>query len=368
MKTNEWHANHRGKQPDNKMPKRLVYSCAASITLVVLMLSLFFKSDLFVSKDILEEGDIVTFSKNTTVETIESQIEQGSTTPSSNMQINTDEWFTEMPNIVGDKSETVKLKSLTAYKNPPLSSMDETYFYNFYKAKGDLLSYLHKLAPDAKPLYSSRTDEYIMDNYLTVEYEDDYTDNRQFDKSDTNTANGTLCYREDGIEFYYTAVLPNLCSMDYYSSGTWAKASHVYQNLRNDYYFYYLACLFPKGGDPTDESTYIYLPFVIGDTKAHTYPWGVVQTNVVIKDENTIYAATGEGGDYAHKFTVNSAADDASVKEALTWNGYTAHYGNMFDGMAVGGIETCGMKSEDRNAITDKYNLAGFIVYKKSRS
>lgn len=269
------------------------------------------------------------------------------------------EWYTDMSTIVADTSQPVQIGSLTAYKGYPWSASRETFFFDVYKAKTDLWNYLTGLGVPQPTTGISL--ESTLARFWTVEYWNKLTANAKIPRAGT-TNTGTIYAEVDGIQCYYFAPAPALIDQNFYSSGDWAKQSCA---SFNDYdKIKFAIVLTERSNDVTDQSQWIYMPCVIGDVKGHTYPWGVAQTNVSVKDNTAVNIAYRNGGEQNFRKTVGDIGTDNAVKEIANDNHFNSHYGNMLDGVYCV-FETCGIQSIDCDAFSSKYTCVGFITYKE---
>lgn len=272
------------------------------------------------------------------------------------------EWYTDMSTIVADTSQPVQIGSLTAYKGYPWSASSETFFYDIIKAKTDLWNYLTGIGAPAS--LGGKTLESTLSNFWTVDsYDKIPFINAGIDTvpkaGETNT--GTKYATIDGIQCYYFAPMPCQFDQTFYSSGEWSKSSCAkadYTKVK------FAVVLTPKDADVTDQSQWVYLPCVTGDVKAHTYPWGVAQTNVRVKDNTAVDIAYRNGGEQNYRKTVGDIGTDNAVKEIANDSHFNSYYGNMLDGIYCV-FETCGMQSVDCKKLTKEYTCVGCITYKE---
>lgn len=269
------------------------------------------------------------------------------------------EWYTDMSGIKADRSQTVKLGSLTAYKGYPWDASKETFFYDIYKSKTDLWNYLTGLGAP-KPL-GGKTLESTLANFWTVEFYSKLTANAKI-KRTGKTDTGTIYTEIDGVQCYYFAPMPCQLDQNYYSSGDWSKQSC--SSFTNYKKVKFAVVLTERSNDVNDQSKWIYLPCVVGDVKAHTYPWGVAQTNVRVKDNTAVDIAYRNGGEKNYRKTVGDIGTDNAVKEIANDSHFNSYYGNMLDGLYCV-FETCGIQSVDCDAFKNKYTCVGCITYKE---
>lgn len=271
------------------------------------------------------------------------------------------EWYTDMPNLVADTSQKVQIGSLTAYKSYPFNSTETTFFYDVRKAKTDLWNYYDSLgAPEGfyHPTLESTLKNFACNGRMAL------TANCKIPSTGTTSA-GTKYAIVDGVECYYCA--PSPCTMDetFYSSGKWSEQScSDFRDYGNIKFAFIVA---PVNEDIENQANWLYIPFLVGDVKAHTYPWGVAQTNCSVVDTSTVNVAWYDSGGHEHneKVQVGDTKTDEAVKTIVNSQYFTAYLGNVRDGLSCV-LETYGMVESDCNKLFKDYTCMGIITYKWS--
>lgn len=333
----------------------LVIGIAAVMFLIFKTNSLYAYDDETIENIVFIPSQASSLAVSATTQSVENGTASGPITLSG-------EWYTDMSSIKADRSQTVQIGSLTAYKGYPWDATGETFFYDIQKAKTDLWNYLTGIGAP-KPL-GSATLESTLKNFWTV---DSYSEIPFINagiatvpKAGT-TSTGTKYASIDGVQCYYFAPMPCQFDKEFYSSGEWSRSSCAkadYTKVK------FAVVLTERSNEITDQSKWIYLPCVTGDVKAHTYPWGVAQTNVRVKDNTAVDIAYRNGGEQNFRKTVGDIGTDNAVKEIANDSHFNSYYGNMLDGLYCV-FETCGIQSVDCDKFKNKYTCVGCITYKE---
>lgn len=263
-------------------------------------------------------------------------------------------WYTNLNDIVANRENKVMISDIVAYKNPPWDSTEDTYFFYQHKAKMDLYDFLtSRDIQAAQGRQSSR--DFVENHYLSYMNGWDPTGHRPIEGF---TPNKTAYCTVDGVRCVFCGPMPAAIYKDYVSSGKWAEKSWPGVEWENK--AKYCIILVPKGADREDSSNYIYLPAVSGSSKAHTYPYGVTQTNVSVTSPNSIAAFLHTGGDYAKKYDL--AANDTNTIKYIAQT-YDDGRGNHMLDYIYCGVELCFPGSRFYDALHE-YDFVGYLVYK----
>ena len=288
-----------------------------------------------------------TFNTGKNAETL-----QISNTEVSNISVNHNSWYTDLKNQRQDRSNVVKIGNSTAYKGLPWDTEDDTYFYNVYKAKSDLYDYLKEIGVNP-----NQTKERVL-NQCNGDYEYMPPCLGKFNRwafdinqksSIRSESDGTHYLIKDGVKCYFCAPQPAVYYRKYYSSGKWAQGGSVENKKGNKF-----ALVFVKDAkDVEDTSKYIYLPVIAGDTKGHTYPWGVVQTCLNVKSKTRV------DGYPSQSWVVTDVSDKSSIKKICSEYRNSSY--TIFDFMDCS-YETFGW-SKTMYAEANKYINVGYVVW-----
>lgn len=337
---------------------------SVTIVLVIILLAMAFIFLIFRSNAIydisVEDVQNSPVMQTISMKSVTSSLDSGSASSNILGTISSDEWYTDMPNLVANTSGTVKIGAMTAYTSSPWDSTSGTYFYNAHQAKLDLWDYLNNLGVSG--ISYQKTRDFTDNNYWTNESRsvlyNPSTGNTLASASNRHQySSGTWYSVVDGIDCVYFANVPALYDRTYYSSGNWAKKSNtITGNDTNKY----CIILVPKGSDLMDQTKWVYLPAITADCKGHTYPWGVTQTNITVSSSTKVYGATSSGGDYGWSKTVSDIGTETNIKDICT--SYQNGNYKVVDYLYCI-LETNGWKEAETTAMTDNYDMVGFMVY-----
>lgn len=262
-------------------------------------------------------------------------------------------WYTDLSSITGDTSNPVEIGAVTAYRSIPWDSTGETFFYYSEKAKLDLYDYLSDKGLSAK---RQGTREFVESNYMA------YMNTVDRGKpTPTGSFSDTTKYcTRDGLNCIYIAPMPATCNKDYFSSGDWGVSS--WTNIPDWDTTKFCIVVVPKGSDKKDSSNYIYIPAVAGSAKAHTYPWGVVQTNVSVKSPTRVEGYTRSGGDFGWGMDVSDVTIESEIVNIV--NAYDDGAGNNIMDYLYCSLELCATSSSFRESLKSGYDMVGFVTFK----
>lgn len=346
---------------DKKLPSKI-----ANIVLIVVIISVSFITVLFKSDTHLKVSDVLSqkdtaLMRNTQVQSVIKSLGTSNTNasvPGLSQPMDPNSWYTDMPNLKGSTDNPISINGFDAYPQPPWDSTNKTYFFNSYKAREDLYNYLTSLG--ASPHRREEKYDYLKD--VTINRYGSGIDSIARRCPTGRTSKGFLYGKVDGMKCIFACALPAIVSKTYYSSGYWGKKS--WEPGYNWQTYKFCLVLTENNNDVYDTSKYLYIPAVAGSAKAHTYPWGVCQTNICIESSTQLaYPAehrTGPSSDWAQKIHVSDAGTDEGVKEVIKkfkWQNTNILYG-LHDM-----CEICGWPSNLSNNDFDKYKLVGYLSY-----
>lgn len=284
---------------------------------------------------------------------------QSGTVPGVSMGADPNAYYTDMPSIQGDKSSFTETGGFKVYTKPPWDSTKKTFFFNGIKAKDDLWEYLVTHGANKSATQGSK--DFTMNNSFAIDVHSLTSNARGGSGGASGTKScGAYYMTVDGIDCCYVCCLSALVYRDYISAGTWGKYTYVGGNRPAECSTMKLCVVMTKkGNDLNDQSKWEYLPAVIGDTKNHTYPWGVTQTNVHVESSTKLFGAGPS--DFSKPFTVSNAGTDEAVEKIA--KNYKYGGCNILSYL-YGTVEFVGVNHG--SILTDfknKYTYVGFLVY-----
>lgn len=315
-----------------KTIKRLLL-CCSGVLLVLMCCTV--NSDLLDLQGIMYGYGESSRVYNKQVKSVKDLVDSGNVSAgsSSSISVDTNEWYTNMPNIKGDTSQVFDhVNGFPIYKAPSFDSDGNTWFFNSYKAKSDLWQYLVDLG-----LTPTKSLEYTQKAFIAY---DTPSVNTNSCPSHSYNSSGYICANFKGQDCMLFAPTPAMLWSDWYSSKQWAVTTCPW----GDKYWgtYFNVVLVEKDKDPNDQSNWLYLPAATGDAKAHTYPWGVTQTSI---------QPPAGFGDPASDTVIKSRCSQPTVMG-----------GSIFDFLYCT-FEIISRSLSDVNYLNQRYSMVGVITY-----
>ena len=262
-------------------------------------------------------------------------------------------WYSDITGVTGNTSNAVSIGNVTAYKNIPWNSTENTFFFYSEKAKLELYDYLVSIGVPEK---RGGDKSFVTNNYMAYMHTID-----SIKPQPTGTlTDGTKVRTIDGIQCVFIAPMPAVANKDYFSSGDWGKAS--WTNEPDWFSAKFCIVVVPKGANKEDSSNYIYIPAVAGSAKAHTYPWGVAQTNVSVRNETSIAGFLYGKGDYGWTMSVGNASNESDI--AAVGQAYDDGQGYGILHYLYCTLELCGAGKDFRDTLTASYDMVGYITFR----
>ena len=232
---------------------------------------------------------------------------------------------------------------MNCYDGPTEKSTDATYEIDVEGVGADVFSAFNSVLGGSS---SYRTDRWCSYEFGPSKWKSSYQGvSWQKGPGGSATANGR----------YLVAVGPGIVARDYYSKsgGVGNNADwYSYGNLKMD-----LVLKDSKGND-------VYVPVTPGDSKAHTYPFGVMQTGIAIPKSysDQICGYTPSGGDFGAK-GLGTAANSSDVIR-----NYRDYY-DIYSFLGHGMIEWCyAVNSSIVSRLDNEFTLKKIIVYNSPNS
>lgn len=355
--SNNWYARNRGNTPKSlPATKYLILTVLSVIIIAVVIMFTVFKTDVIFDDEV--KLDIPTYFENIKMVSVVKTIEQSDAslnqTSASNISVDAKGWYTDMPDLTNNTNSAGMIGKIPYYSAPTFASTSNTFFYFAEKAKLDLYDYLDGLGVPHKSLAER---SFIENNYLSHM---SGIDTPWYPGPTGSFSDGTKYRDVNGVKCIFIAPPPCASDKEYYSSGKWGKDSDPgldYHKVK------YNIVLVPNGADKTDTSKYIYIPAVAGSSKAHTYPWGVAQTCINIKDNKHLVGWKNGHSWGGWDKTVSDASTEQAVKEVCSEYDDGAGYGVMHYMYCT--LELCATTQQFRSALTSDWDLVGFITYRE---
>lgn len=268
----------------------------------------------------------------------------------SSINANTSEWYTDMSDLKKGSCRVVETcQGFDLYDSPTFDAEGITFFFNSYKASCDLLDMIEGLGIKPK-----RDKAYNLDWWMNRESGSIL--NATFKPNATSNKAGTLCKMKDDKAMLLFAPMPTQCSDTYYSSGAWHQFSSYWSDEILNIYFNIV--LVKQGQDPNNQSNWMYLPATPADVKAHTYPWGVAQTNLRVNQHNpTQIDGAGASGDATYRYNGDRSSTDFIRNTLKTQE----TYGNYASTIML--WDTCEATGVSTTEWNQKYDMVGCITY-----
>lgn len=274
--------------------KTLVTAIIIIVVLSTAFIILFFKTDK-VMKVSVDDATRAPQLQNITMSSVTNTLTSGN---SNNDPTNIDmsEWYTDLDGIQKDTSQPVPLLTdFNAYKGSPWDN--PKYIFNQPVAVSDLYDYLVGLGVDTSVPQGSK--DYVLKNWINYGggigvwgwYPNTNATAYNNFRSETPLSDGTMVHNIDGIDCLEFAPNPSMCIRDWYSANKWCATGSTYTTYKNEFWEAaidqkFAVIIVKPGDDKTDRNNWIWVPFRGVDTKAHTWPWGVVQTSITTDPQN----------------------------------------------------------------------------------
>lgn len=270
-------------------------------------------------------------------------------------QFDTDEWYTEVPveaNGTGKVATTLD-GWLKLYDAPTASKSSSSYYVNTALARNDIQK-------DVASKVDNMKSTSVSGSWCSIEYYNATSDGsaRKLQGVKWDIGDGATAVKNDR---YLIACGPGIVKEFY-----WKNTG----GIGNDrgWYNYGSKKMDLVVKSKSSGQTY-YIPVTTGDSKAHTFPYGISQTGVAIPN----HASTSlSGSDFSSDFAISGFGNAKDYGSAL--NGYSSKLQaktgyTISQWLNHGAVEWCspgGGKSTATSRISSlcsKYELLGIIVY-----
>lgn len=306
---------------------------------------------------------VLGFSSEVQQEELQRQIDEIGDVETT-LDVNINGWYTDV--AAGTEATTSKSafapgSTLAIYDGPPWDVKSGSYIFNYPQARYDTYEMFEGLGVKGNPIntsnmYSAAVVGGASQNARFTEH--------GFDSNGLKTVGGVVCL--------------NFCPMPTLVDRTWINNWTQGATCDSSKYGFgearYAAILVDKhSGDVLDSSTWKYLPLCPNDAKAHTYPWGVVQTNIKIMSTSELqfsrnWSGTTATAQYNKQYSDGIGTDD-SIKDALLTisdDDYDSNFGPTVDFDAYSwwnhALELYGQGNSIVNAF-DNYWMVGIMYF-----
>lgn len=253
---------------------------------------------------------VLGFSSDIAQEEMEQKAEESGVETS--LDIDIDGWYTDVAAgtlATTSKSAFADGSSLAIYNGPPWDVENGSYIFNYPQARYDTYEMFEGLGIAGNPITTSNMYSAAV---VGGAGQTSRLSSNGFDSNGLKTVDGVVC-----LNFCPMPTLVDRTWIDDWTQGATCDTSdYGYGQAR------YAAILVDKTtGDVSDSSTWKYLPLCPNDSKAHTYPWGVVQTNIKIISTSELqfsrnWSGTSASAQYNKQYS-NGIGTNDSIKDAL---------------------------------------------------
>lgn len=268
--------------------KTLVTAIIIIVVLSTAFIILFFKTDK-VMKVSVDDATRAPQLQNITMSSVTNTLTSGN---SNNDPTNIDmsEWYTDLDGIKKDTSQPVQINDMYyVYKGSPWDN--PKYIYNQPLAVSDLYDYLIGLGVDNSVLQGSK--DYVLNNWLDPGISTHYRQTTPNNHTMTFNRDGSQLIKDNGDDIWCLqfAVCPSISVRDWYSDNKWCATGSKYTEAQAEFSAAsrekkFAVILVEPGKDKTDRNNWLWAPFQGADCKAHTWPWGVVQTSITTESQS----------------------------------------------------------------------------------
>lgn len=268
-----------------------------------------------------------------------------------NLNVSATDWFTDMSDLKKGSCNVVETcQGFNIYDSPTFNAEGNTFYFNVSKATEDLYSLYESIGLTPKVSKDMMRDQWMNLERSVINWHTQLTTNLTYNSA------GTVCKMKDGISMLCFAPMPCMCSNTYFSSGDWTRFSSYFAEELTTTYFNLV--LVKQGGDPNDKSQWLYLPATPVDVKAHTYPWGVCQTNLrVERNAPGSISGAGNSGDATYHYFNNDIGSMDAIKQIVSAQELTTHPPTRW---LTDKCEGSGIATTEFNS---RFDLIGCITY-----
>lgn len=273
------------------------------------------------------------------------------------ININADDWYTDLARLPkGIKTDTVNVSSssnvpVNIYKGLPWS-LDNGYFFNIAKAQAETEAIFN-----AGGVYFNGKEQVLTSNIGDIPHQ-------------------STEHVIDGEVVWGVGTFPALVDKNYISSGRWRTDSAGAGDSSATTWKYKMALVMvQKGEDAGVSSNWFTIPLSKIDAKAHTFPFGIYQTNVKAMGAGQAQISTNWSGTNGHweNVPIPATGNPSEIVKHLNdyITGQTTIEGRTFNnevGFNMGSwgmhrVETYYTSNSFIAMLNAKYDIIGYIMY-----
>lgn len=234
----------------------------------------------------------------------------------TSVDVSIDGWYTDVTSGSASTSRSLIADNYYLYDGPPWDVTPGTYIFNYPQAKYDTYAMIEGLGVSGNPVKSDAAKykaNALSSGGSTVT---GICDRRGFSQSGSSYT--TMIGSVPCIPF---CPMPAAIDKNYTDGGRWAQASTPDDSVYNYGNKKCALVVVQNLSDIADSTKWLYFPMSTVDAKAHTYPWGVVQTNIKVMSSKKLqfsrdWSGTKQSSQYNKEYA-DGIGTDAAVKDAV---------------------------------------------------